>query len=184
MPQPKTSSSGQRKRQPPKAAAATDDGVRGISAVRELLTRSVTLTTDRLQEALDDAVARGRMTRADAEELLASLVGAGRRQTEDLLAELEALLGRSRRAGGDARKRARDRTAQSTDRVRREVDRARRAAGLGDAFPISTYDELTAAQITSRLEELSAAELRKVRDYERRHGNRKTVLAAVERRLD
>ena len=78
----------------------------------------------------------------------------------------------------------RKRTQQATDRVTREVDRARRAAGLGSAFPITGYDELAAAQITSRLDGLTPAELRQVRDYERRHGNRKTVLSAVERKLD
>ncbi len=45
------------------------------------------------------------------------------------------------------------------------------------------YDELTAAQITSRLSGLSPAQLRKVRDYEKRNANRKSVLAAVETKL-
>jgi hypothetical protein len=65
----------------------------------------------------------------------------------------------------------------------REVDRARRAAGIGSAFPITGYDDLAAAEIISRLDDLTPAELRKVRDYERRHGNRKTVLAAADRKL-
>src|SRR5919201_7000165 len=50
------------------------------------------ITRDRLQEALDDAVQRGRMTRDDAGDLLAELIRRGRRQTEDILAELEGLL--------------------------------------------------------------------------------------------
>jgi hypothetical protein len=50
-------------------------------------------------------------------------------------------------------------------------------------FPILGYDDLTAAQITVRLGDLTPAELRKVRDYERRHDARKSVLAAVERKL-
>ena len=69
------------------------------------------------------------------------------------------------------------------DRVLREVDRARRAAGLGSSFPISSYDDLTAAQISERLDDLSASDLRKVRDYEKRNANRKSVLGAIERRL-
>lgn len=141
--------------------------------MREALAKGMVLTTERLQEAMDDAVTRGRMTRADAEDIVASLVAAGRRQTEDLIADLEQLLGRPRRA--------RDRT---TDRVKREVDRARRVAGLGAAFPIAGYDDLTAAKITDRLDDLSPADLRKVRDYEKRHGNRKSVLGAVSKRLD
>ena len=65
----------------------------------------------------------------------------------------------------------------------REVDRARRAAGVGPSFPILGYDDLTAAQVTERLGELDAAELRKVRDYEQRNANRKSVLAAIEQKL-
>lgn len=53
-------------------------------------------------------------------------------------------------------------------------------AGVGPSFPITGYDGLTAAQVQDRLDTLNAAELRKVRDHERRHANRKTVLAAIE----
>ena len=65
----------------------------------------------------------------------------------------------------------------------REVDRARRVAGLGSSFPILGYDELTAAQVVKRLGELTPAELRKVRDHERRDAARSTVLEAVDAAL-
>ncbi len=120
------------------------------------------LTRERIQEVLDDAVARGRMTRDDASEVLAELVRRGRRSTDDLVDGLAAL---------------------PPDRVMREVDRARRAAGLGSAFPITGYDDLTAAKVADRLDGLTPAELRAVRDHERRNANRKSVLAAIERRL-
>ena len=45
------------------------------------------------------------------------------------------------------------------------------------------FDDLTAAQVQARLDDLTPAELRKVRDYERRNANRKTVLAAIETKL-
>ena len=176
MTQPKSSSARSRKGARASKPAQTDENVsRGL---RELLTRAVMLPTELLREAMDDAVRRGRMTRADAEELIQSLIAIGRRQTEDVLADVEQLLGRSRGDAADRR-----RTSPGADRVLREVDRARRVAGLGGAFPISGYDELAAAQIISRLDGLTPAELRKVRDYERKHGNRKTVLSAIERKL-
>src|SRR3954471_6670052 len=53
-----------------------------------------------------------------------------------------------------------------------------------DEFPIADYDELTAAQIVSHLGDLEAAQMRRVRDYERRNANRKTVLAAIDQKLD
>ncbi|HEX5924327.1 MAG TPA: hypothetical protein VFY45_10890 [Baekduia sp.] len=152
----------------PKAAAAaahsTDELAANLGVLRERLVSSLTLTSDRLQETVDDAVRRGRMTRKDAEELLSTLVAAGRAQTEALLADVEQLLGRG---AGDA--------------VLRTVDRARRR--VGGNFPILGYDDLTAAQVTKRLTDLTPAQLRKVRDYERRHGARKSVLSAIERKL-
>src|SRR5437588_300706 len=69
------------------------------------------------------------------------------------------------------------------DRVLREVDRGRRAAGLPPSFPVLGYDDLTAAQVSDRLGDLTPAELRKVRDYERRNANRKSVLSAIEKAL-
>ena len=159
-----------------KATRATASGRRGRDAggqdtVRDALRRvlapldAVVLSRARVQEALDDAVDRGRMTRDDATDLLTELFARGRRQTDDLLRDLEGII-----------------TAPA-ERVLREVDRARRATGLGPSFPITGYDELTAAQVNERLAELSPAELRAVRDYERRNANRKSVLGPIERRL-
>ncbi len=112
------------------------------------------VTRSRLQEALDDAVQRGRMTRGDATELLTDLISRGRKQTDDLLSNLEGFV-----------------TAPAS-RALREVDRARRATGIGPSFPILGYDDLTAAEVNERLRDLSPPELRKVRDYERRNANR------------
>src|SRR4051812_10604630 len=171
MPQPKPKSRASTNRQRKEPERPPEESVASrLAALREAMTRAVMLPTDGLRDALDDAVRRGRITRADAEDLYQSLLAAGRRQIETVLSDLEQMLGRSRGA--------------SRDRVMREVDRARRATGLTtSAFPISGYDDLAAAQITSRLDDLSPTDLRKVRDYERRHANRKTVLAAVERKL-
>ena len=54
---------------------------------------------------------------------------------------------------------------------------------MGPSFPILGYDDLTAAEVAERLDDLSPAQLRTVRDHERRNANRKTVLTAVERKL-
>jgi hypothetical protein len=57
------------------------------------------------------------------------------------------------------------------------------AAANGPELPIPGYDDLTARQVIERLGKLKPAELRKVRDYELRHLNRKSVLDAIERSL-
>ena len=133
------------------------------------------LTRERIQEVLDDAVARGRMTRDDASELLAERVRRRRRATPD---QVDGRATRPPHPG------LRDGLASlPPDGYMRLVDRARRAAGLGSSFPITGYDELTAAKVVDRLDGLTPAELRAVRDHERRNANRKSVLAAVERRL-
>jgi hypothetical protein len=158
-----------RKRAPKAEKASTREA---LTELRTTLTRGVVLTRERINETLEDAVRRGRMTRDDAEELAASLVGVGRRQAQDLLGDIETALGTGKR-----------RTAERTDKLVRRVDRARRAAGLPPTFPILGYDDLTAAQVNDRLADLSAPELRKVRDHERRNANRKSVLAAIDKAL-
>jgi hypothetical protein len=82
----------------------------------------------------------------------------GRSQADDVLAELEQLLGAP-------------------------IEAARRVAGLGPEFPITGYDDLTAAEVIAELEGMSDADLRKVAQYERANANRKTVLGAAERKL-
>ena len=168
----------------PSSADARDEALRAnLASLRDLLAGGVVLTTQRLQQAVDEAVMRGRMTRRDAEELASGLLDAGRHQTADLLADLERLLGRGRGDLSSARAITKGAVKGSSDRVLREVDRARRAAGLGASFPILGYDELTVAQVVGRLGELSPAELRTVRDHERRNACRDLVLEAVEEAL-
>jgi hypothetical protein len=115
----------------------------------------VVLTRARLQEVVDEMVERGRITRGDAADLVADLLARGRTQADELLE-----LG-----------------------VRAPLEVARRVAGLGPEFPITGYDDLTAAEVAAELDGMSEAELRKVHDYEKANANRKTVLGAIERRL-
>jgi hypothetical protein len=63
------------------------------------------------------------------------------------------------------------------------IERVVRATGFGPSFPISGYDDLNASEVESRLDDLTPAQLRKVRDHERRSAKRKTVLGAIESRL-
>jgi len=109
-----------------------------VQAFRDALEKSVTISRERLQEVVDDAVRRGRMTRGDAEDLVSRLVTRGREQAEGILGELEKLLGQVRdgaEAASDPRRTARKATrkarrdlAGATERAKREVSgRAKRA---------------------------------------------------------
>jgi polyhydroxyalkanoate synthesis regulator phasin len=190
------------------AAAAGEFSGKAVAEFRQALTSNlirplemVMLSRHRIEEALEEVVTRGRMTRDDATQLGQALLMLGRQQTDDVMKDLEQLLGRGRTRledrtdavrgrGVDAARGARRQVGQAADAARKaadpllaQADRARRVAGVGPSFPITGYDDLTAAQIQSRLETLTPAELRKVRDYERRRGNRKSVLEAIEAKL-
>jgi hypothetical protein len=140
-------------------AAARDRLVRGMLSPLNV----VLLTRRHIEEVVEDAVVRGRMTRSDAQEMIQSLLSRGARATDDILADVERLLG----AGGGPL----------------EPGEGDNGATASDNLPISGYDQLSAAQVLERLDGLTPAQLRKLRDYEQRHGNRKTVLDRIERRL-
>jgi len=138
---------------------------RKTTAAREQLRRVinpldlVVITRVRLQEVVDEAVERGRITRGDAADLVTDVLARGRSQADELLAELEQMFGRV------------------------PIEAARRVTGLGPEFPITGYDDLTAAEVVAELDGMSDQNLRKVRTYERANANRKTVLGAVDRKL-
>lgn len=158
-------------------ASIADQLARGAIKPRDV----VMLTRDRIQEILDDAASRGRVTRKDANDLVAELVRRGRQQSDELSKDLESYLGRGVEQLGAATKRARK--TEPVDRLVRSADRARRVAGVGPSFPILGYDDLNVGQVQSRLGELSKPELRKVLTYERNNANRKSVTAALEKAI-
>lgn len=126
----------------------------------------VLISRRNIEELFDDAVTRGRITRSDAQDMVQTLVSRGARATDDFLSDLERMLGR----GG------------SLDLEAEEIDGDTHSSAAAN-LPIAGYDDLSAAQVQERLEGLTPAELRKLRDYEQRNANRKTVLDRIERRL-
>ena len=153
-----------------------------LQAFREALEKSITISRERLQEVVDDAVRRGRMTRSDAEELVGRLLSRGREQAEDLIRQLEPVFSGARSQVEDRVSQTRRRARDRADQPLAKADRLRRKAGL-PGFPISAYDQLSVPQINRRLRELSEDQVDKVREYERGHRNRVGVMRAIERRL-
>jgi polyhydroxyalkanoate synthesis regulator phasin len=173
------------------ASAGSD---KSVEAFRDALERNVTLSRDRVQEVMDDAVRRGRITRDDANEVVSSLITRGRTYTDDLVKELERLIEQARREFGSRTGPTRRRATKAAGRAARaardaaeaplaQADRLRRRAGVSAGGPITAYDQLTAAQVKSRLNDLSIAELRQLRSREAGGKNRKGVLAEIDRRL-
>jgi polyhydroxyalkanoate synthesis regulator phasin len=160
-----------------KATATTARKSTAKTTTQAKTTDSVTLTREHVQATLDDAAARGRITRKDANELVTELMRRGR-QTGD---EVGDLLHKGAKRFENVTRKARK--AQPVDRLVRGADRARRAAGVGPAFPIVGYDDLNVGQVQTRLKELSKPDQRKVLTYERRNANRKSIVGALEKSL-
>jgi polyhydroxyalkanoate synthesis regulator phasin len=183
-----------------RSAPAAGRSDKSVQAFREALERSrsalesnVTLSRERIEEVVDDAVERGRITRGDANELVFNLLSRGREVTDELISELEKLIEQLRKevdTRTDSARRQATRTAErvgrsvrdAADRPLAEADKLRRRAGAPGG-PITGYDQLTAAQIKSRLPDLDPAGLRKVRTQEKAGKARRGILTEIDRRL-
>jgi polyhydroxyalkanoate synthesis regulator phasin len=193
MPAPKSSSARPSSARSKSTAGSTPSArsastTNGIATLIEQLTNRVLkpldlmmISRDRIQDTLDEAAERGRITRSDANELVTELVKRGREQTDNVLADIERLLLGRGRSGSTTKL---SRLPEPVEKlVRTSASRVRRSVSGEQELPILAYDDMTARQATERLKGLTHGELRQVRDYERRHANRKSVLAAIEREL-
>jgi hypothetical protein len=102
---------------------------------------------------------------------------------ERIQAVLDDAVERGRMTRHDANELAGELFRRGREQTEELVDRARRSVGVGSAFPIADYDSLTVAQVEPKLGDLSRPQLRRLREYERTHANRSSVLAAIERLL-
>lgn len=87
-----------------------------------------------------------------------------------------------------------DEEKEETERRKREgskkgeqcvgnTEEAKGARGGSKAPPLRDYDDPTVAEVEKKIRGLSDAEVRDLRDHEGRNKNRKTLLAALDRRL-
>jgi predicted DNA-binding protein (UPF0278 family) len=76
---------------------------------------------------------------------------------------------------------------EQTDEVLRQIEKATREAELKatvlGALKTANYDELSVAEISKRLDGLSAEQLRKVREYEKQNKNRETLIEQIDRKI-
>jgi hypothetical protein len=144
------------------------------------------------ERIIDAARQRGKAALQAYSQLLRSVAegqeAAGERAANWLHASAEAQAKFSRELSATLPKAARSAIKQASGLADAAAEQARRVPGIGQAegaargtaareqdLPIRDYDELTASQVTERLQGLSAPDLRKIDAYERKHGNRKTV---------
>jgi hypothetical protein len=58
-----------------------------------------------------------------------------------------------------------------------------RLVETGGGFPIPNYDELNVEEVKGALDGLTAAQIREVREYEKRNKNRETLIEQFDRKL-
>jgi|SRR5215211_1038953 len=81
---------------------------------------------------------------------------------------------------------AEDATEQ-TNEVLRQTEKATKEAELKaavfGALKTANYEELSVAEISKRIEGISAEQLRKVREYEKKNKNRETLIEQIDRKI-
>src|SRR3712207_305099 len=78
-------------------------------------------------------------------------------------------------------------SAEQTDKVLRQTEQATREAELRtavfSALGTTDYDALTVEEVSKRIEGLPTEQLRKVREFEKNHKNRETLIAQIDRKI-
>lgn len=77
--------------------------------------------------------------------------------------------------------------AEQTEKALRQVEEATREAELRaavfGALKTTDYDALNVEEVSSRIEGLSAEQLRKVREFEKRNKDRETLIGQIDRKI-
>lgn len=76
---------------------------------------------------------------------------------------------------------------EQTEEVLRKTEEATREvelrASVLAALQTDNYDALTVAEVTDKLDELSADELKKLREFEKRHKDRESLVEGIDRKI-
>jgi hypothetical protein len=83
--------------------------------------------------------------------------------------------------------RAAEEATERTEEVLRQTEEATREAELRSAvmgaLGTANYDELSVAEVSRRIEGLPTEQLRKVREFEKKHKNRETLIEQIDRKI-
>jgi hypothetical protein len=78
-------------------------------------------------------------------------------------------------------------TAERTDKVLRQTEKATREADLRtavfSALGTTDYEGLTVEEVSKRIDSLSNDQLKKVREFEKNHKNRETLIEQIDRKI-
>ncbi|GAA1534584.1 hypothetical protein [Nocardioides humi] len=154
---------------------------RNLRALHGALEHSVTIQMTRLQGLMDELVARGSLTRAEADHLLGQLVSTGKAYSQALLQVLDTV---------------RQAPKLPTQLLPTQLVPGRRRADASpepdpgppvpdnvETLVVPDLDRLTVPQVRARLAGLGAGDLRRVQEREVAGKNRKGVLGEIDRLL-
>lgn len=64
-----------------------------------------------------------------------------------------------------------------------ESEKDRQGRSPDRNLPIKDYQHLTVGEVKKKISNVSGAQLKKIRDYESKHKNRKTLLEAIDKKM-
>jgi hypothetical protein len=73
--------------------------------------------------------------------------------------------------------------AEQTEETIRQTEEAELQAAVLGALKAEDYNELTVEEISSKLDDLSVEDLKKVREYEKRNNDRSTLIEEIDHKL-
>ncbi|MEA2362511.1 MAG: UDP-glucose 4-epimerase [Thermoleophilaceae bacterium] len=135
--------------------------------------------TDVVDATGADQEDRVRAAERAAEKAVQRAKKAEQRAAEAALKATERAKKAERRAGAAAEEAVQRVTADADRRAREHAEGDERRAQAA-ASPVEHYDDLAAEEVIALLASLERDDLQTLREYERRHGNRARVLAAIE----
>jgi hypothetical protein len=78
---------------------------------------------------------------------------------------------------------ATEQTEQVIRQAEQVIEETELQAAVLSALEADNYDELTVAEVSEKLDDLSAEELKKVREFEKRNKNRETLVERIDRKI-
>lgn len=156
---------------------------RNLRALHGALEHSVTLQMTRLQGLMDDLVARGSLTRAEADHLLGQLISTGKAYSQALLQVLDTVRQTSRLPSPTQLVPTHLLPGRRTSPAAPPAAAEAESPDNVESLVVPDLTGLTVAEVKARLTGLDADDLRRVREREVAGKNRKGVLGEIDRLL-
>jgi hypothetical protein len=160
------------------------DTTKRMSRTAERLAKT---SADSYKMVIDHLVGQQERNMRFAQEIFGGTVREIRHQAESNRALTQELVGRAEMQRDAFRTLVGESVDAYTDLLYAPLAYYKRGLRLveseGTGFPIAGYDELNVKEIGDRLDGMTAAEIRTVREYETRNKNRETLIEQFDRRL-